>query len=43
MANKGNLLDETVNISYQDVVGVAIYRGLHTDADHEWLIEEYNG
>ena len=27
------------NITYKDIVGVAITRGFHTDADHKWLFQ----
>ncbi len=33
----GELLGRTSNITYKDIAGVAITRGLHTDADHKWL------
>jgi len=27
-----------LNITYQDIAGVAIIRGFHTDSDHKWLL-----
>lgn len=35
--------NHTLDIPYQEVVGVAILRGLHTDEEHQWVEESYNG
>ncbi len=32
-----NHTDNTSNITYKDIAGVAITRGFHTDSDHKWL------
>lgn len=39
-----NNFDETyvLDIPYQEIVGVSIFRGLHTDGEHLWLKEFYN-
>ena len=31
------MLDRSSDITYKDIAGVAITRGLHTDDDHKWL------
>lgn len=42
MSNSLNNISNLVSdIAYQDLVGVAIYRGIHTDDDHKWLKENY--
>lgn len=33
----GTLALRSIEITYKDIAGVAIARGLHTDADHKWL------
>ena len=32
----------TLDLSYKEIAGVAIFRGIHTDMDHQWLKEIVN-
>ena len=37
--SNGNVLTRQSEITYKDLIGVAITRGLHIDADHSWIYD----
>lgn len=34
--------NHTTEIPYQEIAGVAIFRGIHTDGEHQWLEENFS-
>lgn len=38
--SNNNYMESSSNITYRDIAGAMIARGLHTNADHKWLYDE---
>lgn len=34
--------NHTIEIPYKEIAGVAIFRGIHTEGEHQWLEENFN-
>lgn len=39
--NNNNVMHRQSEITYKDLIGAAITRGLHTDLDHQWMLHSY--